>query len=425
MKHDLVVAGKVVSPVEVREMEIGISDGKIAEMKRQGLVGTRTIKAGRALVFPGFIDVHVHMREPGLEQKEDFRTGSEAAVHGGVTTVADMPNNPRPTTNRAALQEKAKLARKKALVDVKFYGGVVFKELVELQRISSLVVGFKLYLAKTTGNLTFPPSELEEAFSLIAGTGRPASLHCEDQGIIDERTEELLGDKRLDVYSDMRPPEAEVESVKRVAAALGTAPKLRANVCHASTAETLSIVSAARSRGAHLSCEAALHHLYFDRSRMLENPLLRTNPPLRPERDRAELLEGLRDGRVSFLVTDHAPHLREEKLSDGLSGVPGLDDFGHVVSWLVRKGDVDPTVVARVACSNPASFIGLGDRGRIEVGKRADLSIIDTRSPEVVRAEDVRSKCGWSPYEGAEFPGRTRWTIRGGEPLLDDCEQIR
>jgi dihydroorotase len=425
MKHDLVVAGKVVSPVGVEEMEIGISDGKIAEMKRQGLAGKRTIRAGRALIFPGFIDIHVHMREPGWEWKEDFRKGSEAAVHGGVTTVADMPNNPIPAINPAVLREKARLASNKALVDVRFYGGVVHKELNELQRISSLVIGYKLYLAKTTGNLTFPPSELEKAFGLIAGIERPASLHCEDQGIIDERTGELNGEKRSDVYSDMRPPEAEAKSVRRVAAALRTTPKLRVNICHASTEETLTIVSSSRCRGAHLQCEAALHHLYFDRSEMLENPLLRTNPPLRPEKDRAALLKGLKDGRVSFLVTDHAPHLREEKLSDGLSGVPGLDDYGHLVSWLIRKSEVDPTVIACVACSNPASFIGLSDRGQIEVGKRADLSILDIWSPEVVRAEDVRSKCGWSPYEGIEFPGRTRWTIRGGELLLDDFKQVR
>jgi dihydroorotase len=266
---------------------------------------------------------------------------------------------------------------------------------------------------------------LEKAFGLIAGTGRPASIHCEDQGVIDERTGELAGEKRPDVYCDMRPPEAEAESVRRVVAALRTAPELRANVCHASTEETLSTVNAARSQGAHLQCEAALHHLYFDRSAMLENPLLRTNPPLRSGKERAALLEGLKDGEVSFLVTDHAPHLRDEKFSGGLSGVPGLDDYGHIVSWLIRKGDVDPTIVARVACSNPASFIGLKDRGQIKVGKRADFSILDISSPEVVRAEDVRSKCGWSPYEGIEFPGRTRWTIRGGEPLLDDCEQVR
>ena len=205
MKHDLVVAGKVVSPVGIEEMEIGISDGKIAEVKRQGLAGTRTIKAGRALIFPGFIDIHVHMREPGWEQKEDFRTGSEAAVHGGVTTVADMPNNPRPAIDPAALREKARLASKKAFIDVKFYGGVVYKELNELRRISSLIAGYKLYLAKTTGDLTFPSSGLEKAFGLIADTGRPASLHCEDQGIIDERTKELAGERRPDIHSDMRP----------------------------------------------------------------------------------------------------------------------------------------------------------------------------------------------------------------------------
>jgi dihydroorotase len=425
MEHDLVVAGKVVSPSGVQEMEVGISDGRIAEMKRQGLAGTRIIRAGRALIFPGFIDIHVHMREPGWEHKEDFRTGSEAAIHGGVTTVADMPNNPRPATSPAALREKARLASGKALVDVRFYGGVVNKGLDDIRRISDLVAGYKLYLAKTTGDLTFPPDELEEALAVIAGTGRPASLHCEDQEIIDEKTRELAGERRPDAYCDMRPPAAEVRSVRRVVAALKAALRMRANVCHASTGEALALVKDARSQGLSLECEAALHHLYYERMEMLENRMLRTNPPLRPENDRAALLEGLRDGGVSFLVTDHAPHLREEKISDGLSGVPGLDDFGHLVSWLITKEGVHPTVIARVACANPAAFIGLRDRGQFEVGKRADLSILDTNSPEVVKAADVRSKCGWSPYEGKEFPGRMKWVIRGGETLLADYAPVR
>ncbi|MGP8126049.1 MAG: dihydroorotase [Nitrososphaerales archaeon] len=425
MEHDLVVAGKVVSPSGIEELEVGISDGKITQMKRQGLRGARTIRAGRALIFPGFIDIHVHMREPGWERKEDFRTGSEAAVHGGVTTVADMPNNPTPATNPAVLREKARLAAEKALVDVRFYGGVVRNDLEGLRRISNLVAGYKLYLAKTTGDLTFPPDELGEAFGMIAGTGRPVSLHCEDQRIIDEKTKEFAGERRPDAYSDMRPPAAEVESVRRVVAAMSAAPRMRANVCHASTGGALALVQGARSQGLSLECEAALHHLYYERGAMLKNRMLRTNPPLRPESDRAALIEGLKDGRISFLVTDHAPHLREEKLSDGLSGVPGLDDYGHVVSWLMLKEDVHPTVIARVASSNPAAFIGLGDRGRVEVGKRADLSILDLHSPELVKAGDVRSKCGWSPYEGKEFPGRMKWTIRGGEPLLADYGLVR
>jgi dihydroorotase (multifunctional complex type) len=424
MEHDLVVSGKVVSPFWLQELEIGIRGGKIVELKRQGLKGARTIRAGRALIFPGFTDIHVHMREPGWEHKEDFRTGSEAAVHGGVTTVADMPNNPRPATTRAALREKAKLASQKALVDIRLYGGVLQENLGELEKISSMVVGYKLYLAKTTGDMKFPPDELERAFGRIAGTGRPASLHCEDQRIIDQKTRELAGEKRPDVQSDIRPPVAEVESVRRVIEALRSAPGMRANVCHASTEGTLSLVQGTQSQGVTLECEAALHHLYYQRGEMRENPMLRTNPPLRPESDRAALVEGLRNGSVSFLVTDHAPHLRDEKLSDGLSGVPGLDDYGHMVSWLMMKEDIPPTVIARVACSNPATFLGLRDRGFIDVGKRADFSILDIRSPEVVQAENVRSKCGWSPYEGKEFPGRLKWTIRGGEPLLADYVQV-
>ncbi|MDA4119989.1 MAG: amidohydrolase family protein, partial [Thaumarchaeota archaeon] len=144
-----------------------------------------------------------------------------------------------------------------------------------------------------------------------------------------------------------------------------------------------------------------------------------------PEEDRKALLGGIVDGTVSFLVTDHAPHTMDEKTSLGLSGVPGLDDYGHVVSWLVREQKVDPLIIAKVTSSNPAKFANLSDRGEISVGKKADFTILDLHSPEKVRSESVLSKCGWSPYEGKEFPGKVRWTIRGGEPMLEDYELAR
>ncbi len=424
MEHDLVVEGRVVGPSGTQEIEVGVSAGRIAEVRKQGLKGTRRIKAGRCLVFPGFIDIHVHMREPGWEKKEDFRTGTEAAIHGGVTTVVDMPNNPMPATSPAVVEEKKRLASSKAVADVEFYGGVDAERLDDLGELAGHVVGYKLYLARTTGDLTFPSDKLRRAFDLISKTGKPVSVHCEEQSIVDERTKELAGEKRGDAYCDMRPPRAEVESVKRVEAALRGVKGLRANVCHASTAETLSIVGEGRARGSRIDCEAALHHLYFNRKAMLENRLLRTNPPLRDEGDRAALVQGVKDGGVSFLVTDHAPHTEEEKLSQGLAGVPGLDDYGHLVSWLIRSQGVDPVVIARVACSNPAGFVGLGDRGEVAVGMRADLTVLDLHSPEKVRRGDVRSKCGWSPYEGKEFPGRVRWTLRDGEVLLDEYEPV-
>ncbi|MBI3841380.1 MAG: dihydroorotase family protein [Thaumarchaeota archaeon] len=422
MEHDLVLEGRVVGPSGVEEKEVGISDGMISEMKKQGLKGARRIRAGRCLIFPGFVDIHTHMREPGWEQKEDFRTGSLAAIHGGVTTVADMPNNPNPATTKATLEEKHRLS-KKSLVDVRFFGGVKAAGR-DMDAISGLVTGYKLYLARSTGDLLLPKGELSKVMSKVGGIGLPLSLHCEDQTVIDRRTSELAGERRADVHCDVRPPLAETHSVKTVISALQGNRLVRANVCHASTRETLRLVEEGRAAGLKLDCEAALHHLFFNRKATLRNPLLKTNPPLRDDGDRASLVEGVKEGRVSFLVTDHAPHTREEKEELGLSGVPGLDDFAHVVTWLIVTQGVDPATVARVASANPASFLGLEDRGSIGVGKRADFTIVDPGSLEKVRSDDLKTKCGWSPYEGVEFPGRVKWTIRGGEVLLDGYEIV-
>ncbi len=423
MEHDLVLEGRVVTREGTEDAEVGVTDGVIVEVGH-GLRGRR-IRASGCLIFPGFVDAHVHLREPGWERKEDFRTGTMAAVHGGVTTVADMPNNPTPTTTLDALEEKSRLAAAKALVEVKFYGGITRADPESLVKLSHRVAGYKLYMSETTGARSFPADELPRVFKLVAGTGKPLSIHCEDQDIIDGAAERLAGESRPDAYCDIRPPRSETEAVRRVVRALENESGLDANVCHASLGETVSLVAAAKRDGLHLSCEAALHHAYFSRSAMLDNPLLRTNPPLRAEGDREALVQGLREGKVSLLVTDHAPHLLEEKKESGLAGVPGLDDYSHVVAWLVRSQGVDPATVARVASYNPAKFLGLSDRGEIAPGKRGDFTVVDVRAPERARNDDVRSRCGWSPYEGREFPGRARWVILRGEVVMDDFESAR
>ena len=419
MEHDLVLDGRVVTPQGILEREVGVSEGLVAEIG-VGLRGSRRIRAGRSIVFPGFVDLHAHLREPGWEMKEDFRTGTLAAAHGGVTTVADMPNNPAPIASLAALEAKRRLAEK-ALVDVKLYGMVLPEKLRSLEEMAEGVIGYKIYLSETTGAGSFPESELGRALSAVAETGRPASLHCERQSVID-RAKGLEGGSAPDLHCDLRPPEAEQEAVRAVVAALRETPRARTNICHASTAATLGMVREARSEGLRLYCEATLHHLYFNRRAMLGNRLLQTNPPLRAEEDRQSLLAGLRDGGVSFLVTDHAPHLLGEKVDGGRSGVPGLDDYSHVVSWLVREQGVDPLVIARVASGNPSKYLNLVDRGEVAVGKRADFAVVDLHSPEKATDEGVQSKCGWTPYEGREFPGRARWTVYGGKVLLDDFE---
>jgi dihydroorotase len=420
MEHDLVLEGRVVGPEGLSDTEVGVSEGVIAEIGH-GLRGGRRIKTGRSLIFPGFVDIHVHLREPGWEHKEDFRTGTLAAVHGGVTTVADMPNNPSPIMSAEALRPKMLLASRKAIVNVRLFGGVALDNLERLGGMAQDVAGYKVYLSETTGTRAFPESELPRAFEAIAKTGRPASLHCEKQSVIEQRREQLRGSGRPDLHADVRPPEAEVEAVSGAIAAMKMSPGLRANVCHASTGRAVGLVRKARVEGVKVDCEAALHHIYFNRRALLENRLLRTNPPLRSEDDRQALLEGIRDGGVSFLVTDHAPHLESEK-EEGLAGVPGLDDYGHLVSWLLREQGIYPQLIAKVASHNPARYLRLDDRGEVVLGKKADLTVLDVHSPVKVTKDAVRSKCGWSPYEGREFPGRVRWTVSGGNVLMDDFE---
>ncbi|MDE1853812.1 MAG: dihydroorotase family protein [Thaumarchaeota archaeon] len=424
MEHDLVLEGRVVTPDGIQDLEVGVSDGLVGDVGA-GLRGARRIKTGRGLIFPGFIDIHVHLREPGWEQKEDFRTGTRAAVHGGVTTVVDMPNNPVPTTTKQALRAKASLAGEKGVIDVMFNGGISKEKPQSLAELSEGVVGYKLYLSETTGVGAFPEAELGQVFGLVAKTSKPLNLHCEDPSIIETMGRRFKGDTRADVYCDIRPPEAEVESVRKVVGALRETRGLRANVSHASVAGTLALVREARREKLKLHCEAALHHLYYNRKAMLGNRLLKTNPPLRSDEDRQALVDGIRNGDVSFLVTDHAPHLEDEKTSLGLAGVPGLDDYAHMVSWLIRSQGVDPAVIANVTSANPAKQLRLRDRGEIVQGRRADFTVIDMHSPETVRDDDVESKCGWSPYDGKEFPGRARWTISGGKVLMDDYELVR
>ncbi|HYC11772.1 MAG TPA: dihydroorotase [Nitrososphaerales archaeon] len=420
MQHDLVVEGLVVLPDGADNLQLGVSDGKIREIRKAGLKGERVVRAGKCLVFPGFIDGHVHLREPGWEYKEDFATGTAAAAHGGVTTVIDMPNNPTPATTVTVLKKKKELAASKGIVDVFFHGGVLNERVAELVSISDLVVGYKVYLAESTGGLTLPTHRLDAVLKAAVTTGRPLSLHCEDQAVIDSRTAALAAEKRPDLHCDLRPPEAEVTSVSAVISAATRIRKQRVNICHASVSRTVAMVNRARGRGLKVACEATLHHVFFTREAMRRNPMLKTNPPLRSEPDRASLIEGLRNAQVDFLVTDHAPHTREDKAQDGPSGVPGLDDYGHIVSWLLKAADFEPVTLARVCSANPATFYGLQDRGEVALGKRADFAIMDLHSPERASDANLKTKCGWTPYDGVEFPGRVRWTIRAGDVLTGD-----
>jgi dihydroorotase len=420
MVHDLVVAGKVVNPGGLYNAQIGIDEGYITALKKQGLQGERQIEVTRGcLIFPGFIDMHAHLREDSSHKwdyKEDFRSGTAAALHGGITTVVDMPNTPLPGVTSERIKAKRELASK-GLMDIYFCGGVTESNTNALAAMQDDVVAYKLYLSETTGGLRV--HLLSESLKAIEKTAKPVVIHCEDQRIIDRKKAELLrGEDRrshVELHAELRPEEAELSAVKNVLASVdGEEIKIKLTIAHVSVHDTLRSIR----QHSKVHCEVTPHHLFFSKNDVTaKKAFLKTNPPVRTEENRLLLLAAFKKGEIDFLVTDHAPHTMAEKAVDILeapAGVPNLDTYGNVVAWLIVSCGVNPELIARVCAYNPALFLGLHDRGVIEVGKRANLTVLELQKREKIRSEHLYTKCAWSPFEGVEFPGTVRHTIVNG-----------
>ena len=420
MIHDLVVEGNLVDVHQITHRQIGISDGIISEIARHGVEGEHTLAVDDCLIFPGFIDIHTHLREPGWTYKEDFVTGTRAAIHGGITCLVDMPNLPDPTTNVRKILEKKALASERGRIEILLYAGVTEANMLSLKTMAEHVAGFKIFTAESTGDLYVPYSGLGDASSEISKTGKPLSVHAEDQSINESRKQELKN--RLDpkVHCDARPPLSEIRAVKEVLKLDG-----RINLCHLSTPEAVDLVRKAKEDGKQIYCEAALHHLFFNRNNV-RNAYSKVNPPLRDESSQEGLLKRFVRGEVDFLTTDHAPHSAEEKERDiwsAPSGMTGLDDYGRVITWLMVERKVNPMNILRTSCTNPAEFLGLKRRGRVKKGNIADLTIINLKRPSKTRSEHLYTKCGWSPYEGIEFPGSVANTISKGN-ILSEYDEV-
>jgi dihydroorotase len=433
MLHELVIEGNVVNPEGIHEAQIGIDEGNITELKKQGLKGEREIETRRCLIFPGFIDLHAHLREDSSHKwdyKEDFKSGTAAALHGGITTVVDMPNTPSPGINAERIREKKELARTKSkgLIDILFHGGVTESNLNALADMQKEVVAYKIYLSET-GGLHIDEVTLPKALKAVKATSKPAVIHCEDQHIIDSRREEFKsrggGEKKhKELHSELRPDEAELSAVKNVLASASASSGIKINIAHVSVYDTVGILRQYKN----VYSEVTPHHLFFTKNDVLaKKAFLKTNPPLRTEENRQRLLAAFKEGRIDFLATDHAPHTKEEKAQDILeapAGVPNLDTYGNFVSWLIIRCNIHPTLIARGCSYRPALFLGLKDRGRIEVGKRANLTILDLQKQVRVSSENLHTKCGWSPFEGYEFPGTVRHTIFNGVAVTEYDEVL-
>ncbi len=359
------------------------------------------------LIFPGFIDLHVHAREcadHSQDYKENFMSAGQAAINGGVVAFADMPNNPIPPTDDASYEAKNNLA-KKSPVPVLLYAGIG-PDTTPLSK----KVPYKVFMGPSVGDLFF--TSLEELETVIAKyQGQNVSFHCEDPKILEENT-------GASSHEAKRPPTAEISAVD-LALELIEKYNLFGKICHCSTKEGIEKIKNAKIRKINVVAEVSPHHLYFDREMLTENNRnwMQMNPPLRAQTDRIYLIEALRDGVIDFLATDHAPHTVEEK-EKGTSGLTHLDTYGPFVTWLIKEHSFIAEEIRRVCSQNPAKFMNnfITDKyGEIKEGYVGSLSVINMNKPVLITKEILKTKCGWSPFEGVTFPGSVVMTVVKGK----------
>ncbi len=363
----------------------------------------------------GMIDTHVHFREPGYPEKETWATGSRSAAAGGVTTVVDQPNTEPPTVTGNAFDSKAERAAD-SLVDFGLNAGVTADwKPDELFARPVFALG-EVFLADSTGEMGIDADLFATAVREAADHDVPVTVHAEDATVFDGSAKER---DDADAWSAYRTAEAEAIAVER-ACAVGREVGSGVHIAHTSTPEG---VDAANEAG--MTCEVTPHHLLLSRDDLDDlGTFGRMNPPLRSEERRAAVYDRVRDGTVDVIATDHAPHTRAEKdagIWDAPSGVPGVETALALLLEEARQGRLDYERVRDLTATNPAAVFDLPRKGRVEAGRDADLVLVDPGSPREIRGEELRSKAGWTPFEGwnGVFP---RWTMVRGEMVYERDE---
>lgn len=375
---------RLVTSREIIPADVLIEGEKIAGIGR-GLKSGEVIDAKNKFVIPGLVDVHVHMRDFEQSYKEDFFSGSKAALAGGVTTFVDMPNSSPPVIDSKTFQRRLEAASKKSLADFGLNFGITAGNLEESKKVAP--VACKIYMNGALG-------EIKEKTLAQAIKECKAAVHAET--------------------NTSGEPKPEEEAVKKVCS-LAARFKKHAHICHITLRNSLNYLNE------YTTCEVTPHHLLLTGKELKEQgEIARVSPPLRTPADTRALWAALKSGRINIVASDHAPHEASEKEEDALAGIPNLDVMLRLFLTLVNERKITIQELVRWTCENPAKIFGIKSKGEIKVGMDADLVILNMDEKSKVDVDEFYSKAKYSPFEGQTIVGAVDRVILRGKLAFED-----
>ena len=401
--------------------DIAIVDGRIAERAKSITPneGDRVIDAKGLVVAPAFVDVHVHLREPGYGYKERIETGTMAAARGGYSTVCPMPNlNPVPDCIEN-LKVQQDIINRDAKIEVLPYAAITIgrkgEELVDVASLHDKVCAFS-----DDGSGVQVDGMMERAMKEAAKFDSLIAAHCEVEELLkggyihDGEYAREHGHKGICSESEWAQVKRDIELAEKIGC--------RYHVCHISTKETVQLVREAKARGVKVTCETGPHYLIFTDKDLQEDARWKMNPPIRSAEDRAALIEGIKDGTIDMIATDHAPHSIEEKsrgLKDSAMGIVGLETaFAALNTHLVKRGIISLEHLIKIMSINPRKVFRI--EGGIEVGQRADIVLLDTNKEWRVDSNNFYSMGKITMFDGREMTGDVVMTLHRGEIVYDN-----
>ncbi len=423
MEADWNVIGKIyLHDKGLVEGGVSINEGKIFKVGRLSSLpkASNIFKRSGAVILPGLIDCHVHLRGLNFSYKEDFYTGTCAAAKGGFTTVLDMPNTDPPTDSPERLKAKMEEASKNAVVDVGFH---VYppRDAAGLEGMFKLgAVSVKFYMPELEND-----TKLEFMAHLCGDAGVPMTVHAESNRVIDEAYKRTNKINSLEAFLQVHSTKAEVEGVREALKASRNTAKI--HFCHVSSEEALRDIEAARSRGIGCTIEVTPHHLmltYRDLTRI--GSLGLTLPPFRSKSDLEALWESLSHDRIDTIGSDHAPHSLEEKLRRNIwtvpPGIPGLDTTLSLLITFLNRGMLRLEDLVRLLAERPAAIFNLKGKGFIKKGFEGDLTVVDLNSEHTIDPKSFESKAKYSPFSGFKCRGKPIATFVNGNLVTEEGE---